>query len=240
MTLATEFLTYAEIEALIEAETDLDIGEDSFINQAEMMGYVNKAVDRAEQLVHTLYEDYYLARDTLALESGTEEYALPTDIYAHKIRGLVDYTNGDVIKITRERDWEKFTAYRLNKNGSNGASGPYKWFPINETPGSPMMLIAPTPTASRTVERWYHRQANRITLTTDVYDIPEGKGHLLAFLRERVVWKKTHGNPESASLQTARADLAMEEQLLVETLTNMVVDGDTEVEPDFRHYEEHN
>src|SRR5690606_29247359 len=118
-------------------------------------------------------------------------------------------------------------------------TGPYKWFLVNAQPGIPQMIIAPIPRVTRTVERWYLRQANRIAAVDDIYDIPEGKNFLMAFLRERVIYKQTHGSPESASLQTAKAELEKEEALLVETLTNMVPDADTEVEVDIRHYEEH-
>jgi len=97
-----KFYTWAEIKAKVQR--DLDIESEVFVNDAELLGYCNDAIDEAEAEIMGVYSDYFLARETITLVSGTETYSLPSDIFAHKVRRVM-YNNGSsVYEIRRMRD----------------------------------------------------------------------------------------------------------------------------------------
>lgn len=69
---------------------DLDLIDEPFITDAELLGYMNEAIEESETAVHTLgIEDtYFLATDFIYLVPGQPNYDLPADIYANKIRKM--------------------------------------------------------------------------------------------------------------------------------------------------------
>lgn len=73
---------------------DLDLINEPFISEDELLGYMNEAIEEAETAVHTLgIEDtYFLSSDFIYLIPGQSAYNLPADIYANKIRKMY-YSN---------------------------------------------------------------------------------------------------------------------------------------------------
>ena len=65
--------TWATLRAKIQR--DLDLQDEIFITNTELLGYANEAIDEAEQEVLTIYEDYFLTNENLALVTGTAEYS---------------------------------------------------------------------------------------------------------------------------------------------------------------------
>lgn len=225
--------TYAAIKAKIER--DLDLEGEVFITPEEMLGYANEAIDEVERQIHQLCEDYFLTRATIALVGGTEEYALPSDIYAMKIRAAV-YRNGtSVWKVERIRDWHKFEQYELEQTGLSSYVQ-YGFFIVNTTAGSPKMLLAPTPTESGAfLKLWYIRNANTLTDDNSVCDIPEAINYIMQYIKVRCYEKEMHPN-----LGKAMQDLEMEKQTTLATLSNMIVDNSNLIEPDLRLYDDMN
>lgn len=237
MSIATKFWTWTELKA--EVQDELDLEDDSFISSEELLKYANRAIDRAEQLVHTIHEGYFLARATISLVDGTEEYSPPADIYAMKFKALIYHNGTTVFPIIREKDPDKLLTYRVNKEYGTSTDGQYRYFIINETAGSWKILLTPTPNVTGDyVEAWYLRQANRLATGTDVLDIPEAGNFVVAYMIYRAIKKDTRGNP-TPELEVAKLDLGREEAELVATLTNLTVDGDNEIPPDLTHYQEH-
>ena len=116
MAIASKYWTLDELKGKIQR--DLDIEGEVFIQDAsdapELLEYINEGIDKAEEIVHSLYEDYFLDKASITLVSGTHEYDLPSAIYAHKIRRII-YRNGTrVYTVDRIRDWHKFEAYALD------------------------------------------------------------------------------------------------------------------------------
>jgi hypothetical protein len=74
--------TWADIKSRVQYELDL-IDED-FISATELLYFCNRAINTAESLILNLSEDYFLTKETLSLVNGTQEYDLPTGIYAQK------------------------------------------------------------------------------------------------------------------------------------------------------------
>jgi len=227
-----KYWTLAEITDKIKQ--DLDLEAEDFVRPAELTGLINEAIDEAEAEIHALYEDYFLSKSTISITSGTEEYDLPADIYAHKIRRLV-YNNGSsVYTINRIQDWKKFEVKAIADNFAT--SDLYQFFLVNSTPGSPKVVIVPKARDTGPyLTLWYLRNANRLSATTDVCDIPEFINFI--FQKVTVLVHEKEGNP---NLGMDYQNLERERQLMVGVLAQMVPDAENEIELDTSFYEEMN
>ena len=228
-----KFWTWSEIRTKVER--DLDLESETFITPEELLGYANEAIDEVERQVLTLCEDYFLSRSTISLVSGTEEYSLPANIYANKIRQIV-YRNGqDVCKIKRIRDWDKFSIYESEKTNTSNSSY-YGFFLLNSVAGAPKLLLAPTPLESGPyLQVWYIRNANELCLDTDVCDIPEAVHYVMAYMKV-----KCHEKDMNPNLGKAVADLALQREDTMKTLAEMFPDNENTLEADTRLYDDMN
>jgi hypothetical protein len=226
--------TLTQIVAKIEQ--DLDLEEELFIPSNEMLGYINEAIDEAEAVIHTLYEDYFLTSASIALVAGTSIYLLPSNIYANKIRNLV-YSDGTTIfPIRRLRFNDQFEDAALI-NTFSGTSF-YRYFIINASAAAGMQIKlfpAAQETSATNVTIWYLRNANRLAVAADTCDIPEFINFVYQYVKVRCYEKEGHPNTEAA-----RNSLEQQRQLMVDTLTSMEPDGDTTIEQDVSSYREHN
>lgn len=234
MSITTLYWTYAMLRDKVLR--DLDLEEETFISSSEMLSFANEAIDRCEQEVVTIYEDYFLDYEVLAIVSGQDEYELPPNIYAHKIRRMVFFDGNTVYKVKRLGDWKKFETYELDRANGNGVNL-FDYFIRNAVPGAPTILFTPVPTTMGQVRIWYLRQSNRLEDPVDILDIPEGHNYVLAYMKMKCIEKETHAEL-TPGLQKAIADVETERKLMVETLTAMVPDAENEIEPDFTLYEE--
>lgn len=239
MSTLTKFWTLAELTH--EVEDELDMIESGFVTPEEMARYANRAIARAGQLVHTIYEDYFLTRELITLEPGVDLYSPPNRIYASKIRSLI-YHNGPLIyEIKQIRDPKKFLRYRFDRHNGTYTDGDFRYFLINDTPGEWKIVFTPVPEVEGPfVECWYLRQPNRLSCDCpdEVLDIPEAGNFVISYMKYRCISKQRRGNP-TPELEAAKLEVKEEEQELVATLTGMIADGDNEVVPDFSHYREH-
>jgi hypothetical protein len=228
----TTFFTGTQIKEKIER--DLDLEDEEFITDDEMLGYINEGVREAAAEINDLYEDYLLKRAYIPLVSGTEEYALPSDIYAMKIRRIVYRSGSTVYSIDRIKDWKKFEEYALESVSQSSTR--YKYFPINSVAGEPRLLFSPPAkeTSSQNVTIWYFREAAILSSFTDTCDIPEFINFIIQYVKVRC-YEKEVGHP---NLQKAMLDLEQQRSQMQSTLAAMVPDADNEIEPDLSLYEE--
>jgi len=234
MAITTKFWTLLQLTTKIER--DLALEDEDFVQPDELTDYINEAIDEAEAEVHGLYEDYFLCRSTITLVSGTSEYALPTSIYAHKIRRITYRRGTRTYTINRIRDWKKFEEFELDKVGGAQSEAEYRYLLVNEAAGSPKILFTPDVAESGAyVTVWYYRQANRLSADADLMDIPEAANFVLQHVKVRCYEKEGHPN-----LAKAMSDLERERALLQSTLTAMIPDADTTIEMDLSLYEEMN
>ena len=242
MAITTKFWTWTEIWSKMKSELDID-DDDDFIDETEAMGYANEGVDEAEAEILEAYPDYFLTRDTITLVDGTDEYSLPTTIYAHKIRGIVYYNGSDIYEVKRVRDWKKFLHYRLARYESTSTED-YYYFIVNGTAGTPKIVFSPPAYESgQLMEIWFIRQANRFASGSDVCDIPEFVAFVVDYLRERVEYKRAAGSPRHVAAReklngTPDGTTQGSRQRMIDTLTTMVPDSDNEIEADFSAYED--
>lgn len=235
MTIASRYWTYTEMVAKVEQ--DLDTEDEIFIQPTEMLGLFNEAIDRAEEMVHTIYEDYFLDKDTITLVSGTSEYALPSRTYAHKIRRII-YRNGSrAYTVTRLKDWKKFEEYTSNLvGGTQGSASEYNYLFLNTVAGAPRILFTPAVGESGAyITVWFLRQANRLTTGSDVLDVPEAANFVMQYVKCRIYEKE-----QNPLLSIAIATLVELKTSLEGTLTTMIPDADNEIEQDMSFYEEMN
>lgn len=229
-----KYPTYAEMKAKVE--NDLDLQDEEIIGDDEMLAYFNDAIREAESEILGIYEDYFLAKSFLALEQGTALYSLPESIFATKIRNIV-YSVGTIIyPITRIRDRKKFLEIAYG-NQQLSVSDNYRYIILNSTAadGVQLQLVPPSRETSDTaVTIWHIREANRLALDTDVCDIPEFVGFIYAFVKVECRKKEFNGYCPQEEL----GRLEQQRKLMVDSLTAMVPDQDTEVEKDMSFYED--
>lgn len=220
--------TYAEAKAKIQR--DLDLTEETFVSDQELKEYFNDAIDEAEAEIHNLYEDYFLSEATITLAIGTNRYALPTDIYANKIRNLWFKQNDCWYQIKRTRHKDR-PAQNIDKNLE------YTFQIQHRTPseGITLRLFPDVSHDGPYVEMQYIRNANRIVLDTDLIDMPECIAFIFAFVKEKVCDKESH-----PLLASAQVKLEKQRELMLTTLKTMVPDEDNNIDPDMSFYEDMN
>lgn len=228
-----QYKTYLEIRTKIES--DLDLEDEIFITPPELLGYTNEAIDECEAEILTIYEDYFIKKDTIDLVLGEDEYDLPADIYASKIRSVI-YNNGssDNYPVRRTKRKDKFQE-RITSNYYN-TSERYRFMVINPDPTeNPKLLLVPKSRITLTdgLEVWYIRNAATMEDDTSICDIPEFINFVYAYTKMRCYEKEGHPN-----LVKAESDLDKQRELMIGTLQNMVPDEETELEMDLTHYEE--
>lgn len=236
MTTNTKFWTWPEIYTKIKSEMDLD--EEDFIDEAEMKAYTNDAISEAEALIHTLNEDYFLTHlENITLESGIDAYNMPDDIYAVKIRKVLYYNGTTVYEIPRLKTLSKFIDYRLNRTFQESSNLNLCYFVTNITSSNPRIEFSPVPAAGGQFEIWYIRNANKLVDDEDVCDIPQFINFIFDYLRERICFKEAAGSPKHMD---SKEKLDTTRQRMLNTLQDMAVDGEDEIEGDTSVYEEHN
>lgn len=240
--------TWGEIETKVRADLDLQ-DTDNFVAQDEMAGYGNEAIDVAESIIMTTFEDYFLTSATLSLVEGASSITLPTDIYGQKIREIV-YKNGDRIYPLRElRDPMMFYRKAIIDRQAV-ALDEYQYFLKSATAGAQDTLMI-TPAALESgayLEMWYIRNANRILLQAApdsasraaqqavVIDIPEWRLYIEQHCKKRCYEKMK----DTAKVAEAKDDLKKIAELMLINLKDRKPNNENEVPPDLSHYMEMN
>jgi len=234
-----KYWTLAEIRQKVQQ--DLDLEGEVFIQPTELTNYINQAIDEAEAEIHTIYEDYFLSDYFVPLVEGEKRYSLPEDIYAHKIRKIIfSDDQSKTYEVARIPESAKFEDIALTERFRSTEF--YRYLITNETIGNPTMYFVPAIRQNDTgpsqdgvskMRVWYLRNANRLQLDTDICDIPEFVHFVIAYTKLRCLEKEMHPGTEYWANHTER-----QRRLMVDTLSNMVPDGETRVEPDMSTYEE--
>lgn len=229
-----EYKTYSQIKVKVERE--LDIEAEEFIQPDEFLGYVNDGIDECEARIHKLglEDDYFLTKAFLALTTAQEDYSLPSNIYADKIRKIL-YSNGATIyEIERIRGKNKFEDIaRINQY--NTSTDYYQFLLRNDSAavGKVLQLIPPSrETISQAVTIWYIRNATKMVDDTSICDLPEiAMQFLYQYIKYRCYEKEGHPNQDSSKMELQQIEMTM-----MSTLEQQVPDDHTEVEKDLSIY----
>jgi hypothetical protein len=221
-------LTLSELKRRIQEPLDLE--EETFIESDELTDIINTAIDEAEAIIHNIYEDYFLTSEYLTVEADEDDYDLPTDIYANKIRSVV-YNDG------------------LNKYEIKRYNGPladielidenedYRYMLVNGgTTGYQIRFLPAIRDASTAfIKVWYLRNAATLDEESDVTDIPEFVNFIISKAQGLCLAKENGGIIPAPK----QAEIEQEKQLMINTLSDRVPDGQTEILPNFEHYIAH-
>lgn len=229
--------TYSQIKTKIE--NDLDLIDQDFVSETELLGYINEALADAEAVVHNLglESKYFLTMDTMTITSGTSDYSMPSNIYANKLVKIFFNDTGGT------RKYEIFRIRNLNDIPWILTGEDYKYNILNleldATPhGGVTFRMYPTPVeVGPFIQRYYIRNVRVMTTSTtdpnNVFEIAESVNFLYQHIKVRVYEKE--GNP---NLEKAVMDLKLQHDLMVQNLQEQVQDNNTQIMPDFTFYED--
>lgn len=218
--------TWSEMKTKIK--NDLDLNDEGFITDAELLGYLNTAIDDAEQIIMGIYEKYFETEAYLPLTNGTQSYDLPSDIYATKITHI-QYDDGST----------KYPIYRIKDIKeiayvSDGDDLRYRI--VNDPTDGFQIKFYPTPseTSSTNVRIYYLRNANEVTADADTLDMPEAAQYIMQHVKDSC------RNKEMGTMYSAPPSpmLLKQEENLKMVLADMVPDTDNTISPDLAFYDD--
>jgi hypothetical protein len=218
-------------EVIEKIQDEMDLQEETFINQNEYISYINEALDDTEREIMSLYEGYFNTSATISLVSGTKAYSLPNNIYAAKLkhvqykRSEIDYYKINRITLKEIAGWETL----INTNMQD-----FKFdIQYDSSAVGQQIVFYPTPneTVSDVVRLWYIRQCERVSALSDLVDAPDAHQFIFAFLKHKVAIKEL-----SPLLGTYKQELEEQRQKLRASFTDMIPDETEELERDMSFY----
>lgn len=215
-------------EVIEKIQDEMDLQEETFIDQAEYIEYINEGIDEAEAEIHNLYEGYFNTTSTIDLVSGTSSYALPSLMYANKIKHVQYKKNSN--------DYYRVPRIRLQDiaHVEEQTSSDYMYDIQNDgTANGPQIVFYPTPNENVTagIRLWYVRNAERVSALADKVDIPEFVQFIFAYMRVKIARKEL--NPLLGSYQEG---LERQRDLMRRTLSEMIPDEEQAIHMDLSFY----
>lgn len=233
--MSSKYWSFYDADAKIRR--DMDLIDDPAVAEQEMIEYFNDAIREAEANIHGLgfEDDYFLTSEPLNLSSGVDTYALPSNIYANKIRGLI-YSEGlsRTYELRPYKRFGKFSNITIDSLTPGDGYG-YMYYIKNDTAlAQPDVIIVPAPTQSgQLITTWYIRSANRIKQVNDIIDIPEFITFIFAHVKKSILLKKKEFTPDEMNeYNTAKL-------LMLSTLRQQTADDNDDVAMDISFYKEH-
>lgn len=212
----------------IDAIEAVSENDDAMYSVDEVNKYINKGIKKLESLIHNIHEDYFFAKADITVVSGTAECAMPTDIFANKIRKVLYDDGNDQYIINRIKHIEDI---------QDVVSGDrYKYKLINNLASGTKLTLYPTPTFTNNsfIDMYYIRRAKQLVLDADIIDIPEFEDFVVLYARRECLKKRMI----ASMLEECKAELAAEARLVVDTLESMIPDEDNNIKIDVSFYED--
>lgn len=229
--------SFTKKQIIDKVEADLDLQEEEIITASEMQGYLHDAIGDCEAIIHAIDEDYFLRSRPLVVTSGVRRVALPSDIYASKIRGMI-YNDGSkrygIHRIRAYNEFETLTELDVNTTSEDELH----YILVNDDATTDVQIEfhpPPTFTSSTIVTLWYLRDANRPVSDADLCDIPEFVNYIYAHMKRACLAKMNMG----VAPPDAHAAVQKQESRILGTLKNRVPDNDSEIQLDMSSYWEH-
>jgi hypothetical protein len=209
-----------------EIQQEYDLAEETFIDSDELMVYGNDAIEFIEAQLISSNEQYFLTSSTSSTVSGTATLAMPTDVYANKLRAVLYSYNNNEYEVKRIKDIRETIDVESGDN--------YKYVITNTSADGTKLKLYPTPSASETdaLTIWYIRNINRFEDDDTTLDVPEAKAFIKQFVIDKAA-NKERMTPD-APLSPKCERLLLE---LISALSNMIPDENNEVLMNWSHYE---
>jgi hypothetical protein len=143
--------TYSALRLFVQNK--LDLRDEDFIDDAEILEYTEEALKYCEAEVHKLgiEDQYFVAHAPITLVNGKFDYALPSNIYGNKILKAL-YSNGTfTTPLKRVTDSRRFERSEDVRKYGTVTSGEYGYMLVNnDIRQGTRMRLYPTPTESST------------------------------------------------------------------------------------------
>ena len=180
-------------------------------------------------------DEYYLSRHKDNTVANVDEYDLPADIFATKIRRVLYVeSNTEYFPITRYRGRFKFEQY-LQDEQEDESDPHYKYLILNNAEeGGYILKTVPAIKVSVTdgLHIWYIREPCELKEESDVIDVPY-ISWVFRYVMNRVKEKENRLGPQDLQ------ELQVLETAMITSLTEQVQDDDDTVDMDTSTYEEH-
>lgn len=137
-----EYITYAALKSRVQKRLDLE--QEVFIQDAEFLEYTHDAIDMVEAIIHKFRAEdvYFETCAPLALVEGKQDYSLPSDIYANKIRRIIFNRLDDIFEIKRMTRKDRYIDAALREKYYSDRW--YRYMIINADPRTkPVMRLSP-------------------------------------------------------------------------------------------------
>jgi len=230
--------TLLELRERVQA--DLDLQDETFITDSDINTWINDAIKKAEAVIHTLYEDYFITQTTQAITAGTYLYSYPSDVYANKIRKIIYHDSGKTTshEVKRVPSLVEGSERDIYSTGSNSV---LQWSPYNSKSGGRQIRLFPEAGRAGTLIIWYIRNARQlvdetvdeVTTLADAQscDIDEFERYILQCVKTECYFKE--GDPRAMQSKQLEEQLKVD---MIETLSNAVPDNNDEIPMDFSFY----
>jgi hypothetical protein len=225
-------IPFATLKAKINSDCDLE--DQDWVDNTDLLNYVNEAIADAEGEVHQLgiQDQYFRTRADLTLTLGQTAVALPTDIYAFKIGKIFIQKDNRWIQVRPFRNYQEYLD--AITNGIQGED--MKFMLENDATAGPRLLLGPVPAANGVAKCTYIRRAKRVDGTgsaTDILEIPEAENYIYALVKRYIA--KKEGRPDY-EIYAKDADDAYD--MMVAKLKDIKVDEENLIPIDTSFYED--
>lgn len=212
-----------------KVQGDLDLVDEDFITEAQLLKYANEGVQKVHSEVISLYEDYYLANKAITITQGSRIVTdMPTDVYADKFRALIHDDGTKKYLLNRIRKLEE-TAFFESETDD------LRYLLLNNLATGVQINLYPFPqfTSSTFVTLWYIRDPRKLVNLADVCDVPEFVEVVIRYMKMQCYEKEGHPN-----WKDSRDEFKELKRDMITTLENRVDDADTEIIKDYSFYED--
>jgi hypothetical protein len=144
-----EFKTFQELKN--EVFKDLNLEGNLFVTESEFYNIANRAIDFCEAEIHKFRceDTYFEACAPLALTAGYQDYSLPSNIYANKIKRIVCQKSDLTYEVRRKKKLSRYVQAALDERYAT--SNIYEYFIINNNPTvGPRIRMFPRPQETTT------------------------------------------------------------------------------------------
>lgn len=197
--------TFAELKE--DILDDLDLSDEDFVRNRELVARFNDAIEEAEAVYMNQNQDYFLTSAKLintktptvsyGLVDGQADYFLPTNLYGNKVRELV-YNDGiNIYKINLLRGVNKFASLENLEANSDNNSDMLRYILVNNSAseGTKIKLIPTPKETGNYVTVHYIRQSDRMPypyVGTEVIDLPMFYKYFKASVKAQLAMKEGH------------------------------------------------
>jgi len=141
--------TYNDL--LLFVQDKLDLRDEDFITDEEVLKYTEEALKFCEAEIHKLniQDQYFVAHAPITLVAGKFDYDLPSNIYGNKILRVV-YSDGSITRpIKRITNKNRFEDSDYTRKFGIPTQGNYGYMLVNnDTRSGTKLRLFPTPTES--------------------------------------------------------------------------------------------